>query len=1178
MDINVPGAAAVQQRATLEEDLANVFAALLEDRASSHDAVWETYDICRKRVEALRAEAAEQLHRPSRHIVLKALAEEMEAQAATWQLLFCLYCDPAPPAGSGGIIVPDVGGASLYRQRVADVVGKDAELARCARVVAWLESLAEDALNRQGMVAFAAGEGLWHETKTEMRTRPDAMLSELDPDAPGRTGRPLHPSNARSQERFLARVWQLMRAGNLPEAQDLCRQVGQPWRAAAIGGGGPVGALPVGIAALEYDEGDRTDLQVEELADEVANGSGSLLALWRWAAQQAAAAPPGDKFERAVLGALGGATAAAAPACSSWEDFAWVYCRSWLESQAMREVRPEAQSVGDLVAGDAVTAALMRCGVAPAAAQRSVEGAMSVAMGGGAAAATMYDTGGDASSSSSSRGFGQLFVQHVMSPAALVGSGPAAVQALRLVQGLLVQGDMHELVAHLFTTLAELRAAGGDAEVGTAAADDFGGGGGGGAVAAVTAAFSATNPERRRRTCALAAHMLLALEGLGVLRRNILDPASTGPDALEAHSVVDLTERLLVFFTGLLLEQEQLALVPMYLCVMRPPERSSLCGELLALHTRRLTGVGAVSRDGSAADAEGLRSALAEADAQCHAAVVALDYWFRRCAERQRKPDAERLSLLTTDIRKDELRFQLATFTFARRHDRVYGPHQRARVARWLALPHIIAVEAAASASAGGAAAAAADADGAIDADGAAAAAAAAEDAIYAAAARLDPRSYYDVLEFSNCLCCEFALGDDVTAAAGQRLFEEVLPEALEAAACASADLLEASAAVATASAAAAAAAGDAATGDADGGPVYMFEQDREMATEQPPSEREARRSSEAALALAAQLRDRAAELAGWRLFYALDAKLAAWTARHEAHEQARERVHGQAGLAGAEEEEALLQDGGALLQEYLHELLQAGWQQHLATPERALVAAAADGHIRVALTVTCPPAGSGTAFLGLPTGDWGQPTAPYPELQGAALLEFKQALESGLRRAAAERGVAVEVGVEVAAEGGAAEMQPQGRGHVTLSLAVAADAQLWRGLVGLVCGVVVGELEGVPPLLLVGMEADRATSLAVCRRCCIGQAVMRCAALRLSLVRLGADAECPAAGPQLVEMLAAPVSEAASGLGPLESGLLELLSASQLEGVLRLEADTYEQHLRNMQELRRQQQMQMLR
>lgn len=72
--------------------------------------------------------------------------------------------------------------------------------------------------------------------------------------------------------------------------------------------------------------------QSEELADEVAHGSGTTLALWRWAALQAAAAPAGPggsetKYERAVFGALGGSVAAAAAACSTWEDYAWLFCR-----------------------------------------------------------------------------------------------------------------------------------------------------------------------------------------------------------------------------------------------------------------------------------------------------------------------------------------------------------------------------------------------------------------------------------------------------------------------------------------------------------------------------------------------------------------------------------------------------------------------------------------------------------------------------------------------------------------------------------------------------------------------------------------------------------------------------------------------------------------------------------
>lgn len=42
-------------------------------------------------------------------------------------------------------------------------------------MVAWLESLADDHLKRQGRTTFAPGEGLWCETKTEMRARPGAV-------------------------------------------------------------------------------------------------------------------------------------------------------------------------------------------------------------------------------------------------------------------------------------------------------------------------------------------------------------------------------------------------------------------------------------------------------------------------------------------------------------------------------------------------------------------------------------------------------------------------------------------------------------------------------------------------------------------------------------------------------------------------------------------------------------------------------------------------------------------------------------------------------------------------------------------------------------------------------------------------------------------------------------------
>lgn len=224
--------------------------------------------------------------------------------------------------------------------------------------------------------------------------------------------------------------------------------------------------------------------------------------------------------------------------------------RCWLESQVARSVPLEPQTAPDLVPVDTVAAALARAGVPAAAAERSVQGAMAVVMGTGLASGA---AGGDAqlllgggsgpaaelaaaaaasSLSSSCRSFGQLFVQHVMAAgggaagagaavAALARSGSPAVQALRLVQGLLVQGDMYDLVSHLYSAIVDRRytAAGGlpPPEASTAAGEGLLSLTAVGEDGSAAAGGAVLDPERRWRTCALAAHLLLALEGLGVI-------------------------------------------------------------------------------------------------------------------------------------------------------------------------------------------------------------------------------------------------------------------------------------------------------------------------------------------------------------------------------------------------------------------------------------------------------------------------------------------------------------------------------------------------------------------------------------------------------------------------------------------------------------------------------------
>lgn len=64
---------------------------------------------------------------------LKEQAEELEGEAATWQLLWFLHGLPRRdfPAGSGGGFVDGAGFSKTGRQRAADLLFTDAALNRC---------------------------------------------------------------------------------------------------------------------------------------------------------------------------------------------------------------------------------------------------------------------------------------------------------------------------------------------------------------------------------------------------------------------------------------------------------------------------------------------------------------------------------------------------------------------------------------------------------------------------------------------------------------------------------------------------------------------------------------------------------------------------------------------------------------------------------------------------------------------------------------------------------------------------------------------------------------------------------------------------------------------------------------------------------------------------------------
>jgi len=341
-----------------------VLGALMQQQCSAAEAVRSYADVCRRRAQELRTAAAGQMQRATRYMAMRDEANALDDEAATWLLLWHLAGDKDArfPAGWGaaggaqGLEDARTTGRTTIHQRAASIIAEDEKINKAARVVAWLEALAGEAMDVEAALMAASGataarfgatEGVWAETRIRLdagvlRHGDQQLVSELDPDAPGRQRRPLYSENTADEERILGRLWRLVRAGRIAEAQALCRDCGQPWRAASLGGGGQWGPTPLGAAAAAADAADAHVFE-DELADQVVRGDMVPRALWRCAALHAAEAagatteparqgPSAGTLEAAVYGALAGSLASVLPACQRWEDTTWALLRCWLDT------------------------------------------------------------------------------------------------------------------------------------------------------------------------------------------------------------------------------------------------------------------------------------------------------------------------------------------------------------------------------------------------------------------------------------------------------------------------------------------------------------------------------------------------------------------------------------------------------------------------------------------------------------------------------------------------------------------------------------------------------------------------------------------------------------------------------------------------------------------------------
>lgn len=164
----------------------------------------------------------------TRNIIQK-ITNQLRLEKDTWSLL--------KTAWQG----PDILSEDLCTRRLAPSateafpLSKVQGLSKLQRIVEWLEATAYDALERTGGPQLRPLEDpayRWEYTSSRVSDNEPISM-----DYPLRSGEILDEVEQKAETRLSREIYRLVRAGRLDEAEEACRRVGQPWRAALLAGG-----------------------------------------------------------------------------------------------------------------------------------------------------------------------------------------------------------------------------------------------------------------------------------------------------------------------------------------------------------------------------------------------------------------------------------------------------------------------------------------------------------------------------------------------------------------------------------------------------------------------------------------------------------------------------------------------------------------------------------------------------------------------------------------------------------------------------------------------------------------------------------------------------------------------------------------------------------------------------
>lgn len=249
---------------------------------------------------------------------LKDACSEIANERYTWKLLGAIYQNKLDTS------LDDTNDTDSHLSTINKLYTRDEEIRHYQVVLDWLESNAAELLpDLPTKVGYFSGKVSWENTFHSLcNQKLKKTVTSMDPDAPMREGAPLNEIDLEDQARLVKHLFYLVRAGQSDEAQKLCIESGQCWRAAVIDGW------------RLYNDPNYSDLSQQRESVE----GNTNRALWKNCCWEFCNSSGISTEERALYGVLSGNLQAVLPECNSFHDVLWAHFKTLIDQHVENEL------------------------------------------------------------------------------------------------------------------------------------------------------------------------------------------------------------------------------------------------------------------------------------------------------------------------------------------------------------------------------------------------------------------------------------------------------------------------------------------------------------------------------------------------------------------------------------------------------------------------------------------------------------------------------------------------------------------------------------------------------------------------------------------------------------------------------------------------------------------------